>query len=147
MKFNLQGLFFSFVIFCTVFNLSAAIPRSVLAPEIRGQIEDCERDCRTYGASFSYFLVSFKAEDWAIAKKDFATCRWRCHRCDLSEAIVGMSYIDGESDILGNTEAVVYTQRIISSAISECIRKWEISAVFGCATNPVESYTTDCVLY
>lgn len=147
MKFNLQGLFFSVVILCVVFNLSAAISRSVLAPEIRGQIEDCERDCSAYGASFTYFLVSLKKEDWDIANKDFSTCRWRCHRCDLSEAIVGMSYIEGESDILGNSEAVVYTQRMISSAITECIRKWEISAVFGCDTNPVESYTTDCVLY
>lgn len=145
---QLARLFRYLLILFSILGLSAEDTEELMSPDVERQIKECADACQVYRSALYKFLVEMKPETWSLAQKEFTTCQWKCHRCTLQEAIIAMKSIDRFSPafIPESSRHIRYKQTAIIPAITECVERWNDSAIFGCDRNPVEEYTSGCVI-
>lgn len=120
----------------------------LMPPEIARQIQDCANACQIYRNKLFDFLTEMNTTTWEITQKEFATCQDMCPRCSLRDAVICMKSIDKFSPTFPPEKAqfIKWQQTDIIPAVTGCVDQWNRSAIFGCDRNPVEGYTSDCIL-
>ncbi|KAI9354485.1 hypothetical protein BD770DRAFT_460048 [Pilaira anomala] len=104
---------------------TAAPAGSVLFEDVPNELDLCVENIKAYRLSLISFLYSMTIDDWNITKDKFETCRSKCHRCSLRNAVYSMNYMDTLSgDFQSNLAILRMQQHTILPDLSDCKFHW-----------------------
>lgn len=139
---------FMFISFSILGSSFAQDTEELVPADVVRQIKECEDTCQGYRSALYNFLMEMKPDTWGSAQLAFSNCQEKCPRCSLKKAVDAMKSIDLFSPTFPpeSSRNIRYKQIDIIPAVTDCVSLWNDSAIFGCDKNPVENYTSDCIL-
>ncbi|KAI7891635.1 uncharacterized protein EV154DRAFT_481067 [Mucor mucedo] len=120
----------------------------LMPADVARQIKECADACQGYRKTLFNFMTEMNTTSYELAQKEFFTCQTKCPRCSLQNAADAMGSIQEFSPAFSieNRGYIRWKQTNIIPSIELCVSQWNRSAIFGCDRNPVELYTSDCIL-